>query len=71
MFVGKSSIFKTLTAIGISPGAYPRVEKLKGVSLGRLQPYLQTLDQAKKACQGQTLKHIAKIRKLRTKSFVR
>ncbi len=35
----------------------------------RLQPYLQTLDQARKVCQGQTLQLITKIRKLRIKKF--
>ncbi len=34
-----------------------------------LPPYLQTLDQARKACQGQTLQLITKIRKLREKRF--
>ncbi len=46
-------------------GAYPIVEHPKSVSLVRLQPYSQTLDQAKKACQGTALKLIIKISKLR------
>ena len=36
---------------------------------GKLWPYLQTLDQAGKACQGQTHQLIKRIRKLRTKKF--
>jgi hypothetical protein len=36
---------------------------------GRLWPYLQTSDKAGEACQGQTLKLITKIRKLRTKKL--
>jgi hypothetical protein len=32
--------------------------------LCRLRPYLQTLDQAEKACHGQTLLLFTKIRKL-------
>ncbi len=35
----------------------------------RLRPYLQTLDQARKVCQGQTLQLITKIRRLRIKKF--
>ncbi len=37
---------------GERPGAYPRVEHLKGASLGRFLSYSQTLDLAGKACQG-------------------
>jgi len=33
-------------------GTYPRLDQLKRTSLGSL-PFLQTLDQAGKACQGQ------------------
>jgi len=46
------------------PGAYPRVEPLEGASLGQDLLYSQTLDQAGKACQGQTLAFM-NIRKLR------
>jgi hypothetical protein len=42
---------------------------LKVPHLDRLQPYLQTLDQAGKVCQGQTLQLITKVRKLWTKKF--
>ncbi len=38
------------------PGAYPRVEELKG----RLWPYLHALDYTREACQGQTLDLITK-----------
>jgi hypothetical protein len=37
--------------------------------LGRFQPYPLKLEQTGKACQGQTLQLIAKIRKLWTKKF--
>ncbi len=46
-------------------GAYPRVEHLKYTYSGRLRRYPQTLDEAGKACQGQTLKLNAEILKLR------
>ncbi len=53
----------------VRPGGFPRVENLKGASLGQAMPYLQILDQAGKACQGQTLQLITEIRKLRPKKF--
>ncbi len=37
--------------------------------LFRLHPYLQTLDQARKVCQGQALQLVTKIRRLRIKKF--
>ncbi len=49
----------------VGPGANPRLEHLKGATL-RVGPqsFPQTLDLAGKACQGQTLYLILKIRKL-------
>ncbi len=47
--------------------AFPAQFNVCGLS----QPYLQTLDQARKVCQGQTLQLITKIRDLRPqKSFI-
>ncbi len=48
----------------------PRVEHLKGSSLGMLRPYLQILANAEEAFQGQTLLLITKIRKLRPKKVL-
>jgi len=49
------------------PGHEPTSElsTLRVLHLGRLQNYLQTLDSAGKACQGQTLLLVTKNRKLR------
>ncbi len=47
------------------PGAYPRGEHLKGTLFWKLQPYLQALDYAGKACQKQTHYLIMNIRKLK------
>jgi hypothetical protein len=50
----------------VRPGAYPRVEQLKCPSL---MPYTQTLGQAVKAYQGQTLWPITKILITAVKKF--
>jgi len=39
------------------------------LNLGRLRPYSQILDWARKACQGQTVKRITNIHKFRGKKF--
>ncbi len=58
MFMGKA---RSLPYSGVSEWCF--------IHSFRLQPYLQTLDYARKACQGQTLYLITKICKLRTKKF--
>jgi len=47
-----SSLLKYLWA---RPGAYPRVDLLNGVRIGKLWPYSQTLYWAGMACQEQNL----------------
>ncbi len=39
----------------VRAGANPRVEHLKGDSLGKAPAYPRTLEKVGKACQGQTL----------------
>ncbi len=53
--------FPAQSSVWVRLGAHPKVEHLKGVYSGRLWPYPQTIDQAGKACQEQTLQLIMEI----------
>ncbi len=64
-----ASLSSLVLCLWVRPGAYPKVEYLKGVLLGQAWPYQQTLDLAGKACQRQTLQLIIKSHNLRPYTF--
>ncbi len=65
-----TSLSNLIQCLWVKHGAYPRVQHLKGASLGWTLAYLQILVWVGKACQGQTLQLVVNIHQLVLYNFI-